>query len=294
MIARLLHLCGLNLGPADELLPPQADNPEGFWENRHLVAASDEALTALGGAWCAPPVYEPSRLSACRAVVPIWAEPWGWKDPRAVLLAPWWTEQIPDVRWVVCVRHPLEVAQSLVDRDRFFYRQALDLWRHYAQAALALPAAQRIVTHYAAYFADAATEVRRVTAALGWRVNDEQMQAGCATIQTGLRHTHVAASLTTALPADVRELYAQLCALADVSEPPAERSRYAQAVQHALQVEAEVLAQRTRLAQLEAALAEQTALATALADKLRWRRYQLADRVAGWYQRVRGLVGHAP
>jgi len=32
MLARLLRACGLYLGPKDALMPPQADNPDGFWE----------------------------------------------------------------------------------------------------------------------------------------------------------------------------------------------------------------------------------------------------------------------
>ena len=37
MVTRLLHCCGLELGPESELMPAQADNPEGFWEHLHLV-----------------------------------------------------------------------------------------------------------------------------------------------------------------------------------------------------------------------------------------------------------------
>ena len=32
-------------------MPPQADNPEGFWEHLGFVALNDELLNALGGAW---------------------------------------------------------------------------------------------------------------------------------------------------------------------------------------------------------------------------------------------------
>ena len=50
MVTRLLHGCGLYLGPKDALMPPQADNPDGFWEHLGFVALNDELLEALGGA----------------------------------------------------------------------------------------------------------------------------------------------------------------------------------------------------------------------------------------------------
>jgi hypothetical protein len=39
MLTRLLHSCGLYLGPESALMPAQADNPDGFWEHLGFVAA---------------------------------------------------------------------------------------------------------------------------------------------------------------------------------------------------------------------------------------------------------------
>ena len=55
MLTRLLHSSGLGLGPESELMPAQADNPDGFWENLRFVALNDEVLNELGGAWDLPP-----------------------------------------------------------------------------------------------------------------------------------------------------------------------------------------------------------------------------------------------
>jgi hypothetical protein len=55
MLTRLLHACGLYLGPESALMPPQPDNPEGFWEHLGFVAVNDELLNQLGGAWDLPP-----------------------------------------------------------------------------------------------------------------------------------------------------------------------------------------------------------------------------------------------
>ena len=39
----------------NELMPAQADNPDGFWEHLGFVALNDELLSELGGAWDLPP-----------------------------------------------------------------------------------------------------------------------------------------------------------------------------------------------------------------------------------------------
>ena len=58
MLTRLLHACGLYLGPQEELMPAQTDNPDGFWEHLGFVALNDELLNAVGGAWDLPPKRE--------------------------------------------------------------------------------------------------------------------------------------------------------------------------------------------------------------------------------------------
>ena len=59
MLTRLLHLCGLDLGPADRLLQPAPDNPEGFWESLPFVELNKQLLATLGGAWHTPPLLTP-------------------------------------------------------------------------------------------------------------------------------------------------------------------------------------------------------------------------------------------
>jgi O-antigen biosynthesis protein len=69
MVTRLLHCCGLELGPESELMPQQADNPDGFWEHLGFVALNDELLNELGGAWDLPPKtdenFTQARLNHC-------------------------------------------------------------------------------------------------------------------------------------------------------------------------------------------------------------------------------------
>jgi hypothetical protein len=58
MIAHLLNLCGLDLGPSEQLLSPQGDNPLGFFENEGFRRVNDALLKHFGCSWQKPPVLE--------------------------------------------------------------------------------------------------------------------------------------------------------------------------------------------------------------------------------------------
>src|SRR5215210_8491404 len=44
MVAKLLQRTGLNLGDEADLMPPAAENPEGFYEYLEFVRLNDEVL----------------------------------------------------------------------------------------------------------------------------------------------------------------------------------------------------------------------------------------------------------
>ena len=50
MITRALHDSGLHLlgTDADEFIDAADDNPEGFWENKAIVACNEDLLEATG------------------------------------------------------------------------------------------------------------------------------------------------------------------------------------------------------------------------------------------------------
>ncbi len=141
MLAKLLHNCGLYLGPENQLMPAQADNPDGFWEHLGFVALNDELLNKLGGAWDLPPnpneTFEHPRLDPLRMKARLLIEgfasagAWGWKDPRNSLTLPFWQGLLPKLKTVIIVRNPLEVAYSMRERNGTSYSFGLRLWEIY-------------------------------------------------------------------------------------------------------------------------------------------------------------------
>src|SRR5215472_18108895 len=232
MVTRLLHCCGLELGPETELMPAQADNPEGFWEHLGFVALNDELLSELGGAWDLPPKAEedvtsgrldPLRLKA-RLLIEKFesATVWGWKDPRNSLTLPFWTQVLAGLKTVVVVRNPLEVAHSMHERNGTSYSFGLRLWEIYNQRLIeASSGKERLITHYDFFFQDPESQLRRITDFIG--LPDAKTSRAAALVAPRKRHTHftIEQLIDARVAPEVIELYRTL--LAEVSPSKANK-----------------------------------------------------------------------
>ena len=199
MVTRLLHCCGLELGTESELMPAQADNPEGFWEHLGFVAVNDELLSELGGAWDLPPKpnedftstrLDPLRLKA-RLLIEKFASAsvWGWKDPRNSLTLPFWQHLLPGLKTVVVVRNPLEVAHSMRERNGTSYSFGVRLWEIYNRRVIeGTNGKERLITHYDSFFQDPELELRRITDFIG--LPNAKVSNAAALVAVRKRHTH--------------------------------------------------------------------------------------------------------
>ncbi|HEY7002121.1 MAG TPA: glycosyltransferase [Candidatus Udaeobacter sp.] len=223
MLTRLLHACGLYLGPKDELMPPQADNPDGFWEHLGFVALNDELLNQLGGAWDLPPKsdenftharLDPLRMKARLLIERFNSERlWGWKDPRNSLTLPFWQRLLPGVKTLIVVRNPLEVAYSMKERNGTSYSFGLRLWELYNRRLLDTASEQhRLVTHYDSFFENAETELQRIANFIG--LSDAEVRDAASLVSTRRRHTHFGIDqlIDARVAPDVIELYQALAA----------------------------------------------------------------------------------
>ena len=236
MLTRLLHACGVFLGPKTALMPPQADNPDGFWEHLGFVALNDELLNALGGAWDLPPKadenftraeLDPLRTKARLLLEDFDSAPvWGWKDPRNSLTLPFWQELLPGLKTLIMVRNPLEVAYSMRERNGTSYSFGLRLWEIYNRRLIETANAQeRLVTHYDVFFENAETELRRIVQFTG--LPDAKVQAAAAQVTKQKRHTHFTIDqlIDARVSAEVIELYRTLVAEADQGDRKSARKR---------------------------------------------------------------------
>ncbi len=141
-MARVLGLAGAGM-PA-RVIKAASDNPLGFWEPRDVVALNDEILRTVGSSWNdifgarVAELSEPLQrdfLPRARSVIALnyaQGDLAVMKDPRVSLLAPLWSAALAeegfDSRFVIMVRDPIEVAQSIAARDQATVQASVMAW----------------------------------------------------------------------------------------------------------------------------------------------------------------------
>jgi hypothetical protein len=229
MTTRALNILGVELGSHERLRGATVENPDGYWEHRGLMEVNIELLRRLGGdgrrvpelpeRWWADAAYDDLRERARSTFREIGAgKPWGWKDPRTTLTFPFWRELIPNLRVVECVRHPLEVYDSLRRRHPCLTRaEGLAWWASFYEIFEANRGDTPVlVTDYAAWHHDARAETDRLCEFIGLEADIEAVQAAAASVRVGLyRNRRSEAELRSRnVPERVRQLYDRLLAAA--------------------------------------------------------------------------------
>jgi hypothetical protein len=199
MVARLLQQAGLYLGPEDKLLGANSDNPEGHFEHTGFLEINNALLQRLGGSWDVPPHMEPGwELDAsledirteAKSVVGTFLgnSPWGWKEPRTTILLPFWKSIISNLRFVICVRSPLDVAKSLVSRNQLAIDHGVHLWSCYMRAAIQeTEGYSRLLVFYENFFGASGTEARGLLKFCGLDSTCSQAVLGSG-VRSKLRH----------------------------------------------------------------------------------------------------------
>jgi hypothetical protein len=227
MVAGLLQRCGLYLGPDNQLLGANSGNPEGHYEHGEFFRIDEALLHRLGGSWDFPPSLKPGwehddslaglRQDAKTLVDTFYGKlPWGWKEPRTTILLPFWKSIIPQLRFVICVRSPLEVAQSLAKRNKIPIDQGVTLWHRYMRAAIQdTESCQRFFAYYEDFIADPEVQVQTLIDFCGL-ARPSDFSEDTAGIRRELWHQRCGLSeILTAdsIPAEPKLLYLGLRAL---------------------------------------------------------------------------------
>jgi len=229
MVARLLKCAGVHMGDDLDFLPArEEENPAGSWEHSGFHALNERLLIHLGGGWDMADLpggwmsrddLEPFRECASRLIERMDIEAnggiaWGWKDPRNSITIQFWRDVLPDLRVVVCVRNPLDVAASLQRRNNFSLAASNKLWLSYYRNIIDnVPEHARIVTCREAWFADPRAELKRVLTKLGLPVNEKTLGLTQTLVNPALQHHH--SSLDQLIASDscpeIIDMYVRLC-----------------------------------------------------------------------------------
>jgi hypothetical protein len=205
LITRLVSLLGLAVCRDEDLLVGRARNPRGHWESKSLLRYNDRLLGELGGSWFCPPALGPdetSRLLRKRSSEALAAlqrahpqRPWVWKDPRTCVLMPFWAAALEQrAAYVLVVRHPFEVSDSLARRNGFTPLLSLALWERYTRAAMLGAAGHPVmVCTYDGVLADPVAWCERLVSflrELGLSTLAVDSMAIGAFVMNELRHSH--------------------------------------------------------------------------------------------------------
>lgn len=225
LTTRVLNILGVELGSHERLRGATVENPDGYWEHRGLMEVNIELLRRLGGdgrrvpdlpdQWWEDAAFEDLRERAQSVFREMGGDrPWGWKDPRTTVTLPFWRELVPSLRVVECVRHPLEVYDSLRRRHPCLTRgEALTWWARFCEIFEASRGDTPVlVSDYAAWHHDAHAEADRLREFIGLEPDPDALEAAAASVRVDLhRNIRSARELRSRrVPENVRELYDRL------------------------------------------------------------------------------------
>lgn len=145
VISRILHeVLAVDFGDEADHIPRNHNNPDGYFENREMLALNERILAAVNGAVLRPPALEAfvtldpdtkktlietvgERLNFYAAGKPSF----GWKDPRLSLTFPIWKAAVPNVVAVIAFRDPRAVMRSIADQLEVAPTSLGGLWLDY-------------------------------------------------------------------------------------------------------------------------------------------------------------------
>jgi len=239
LVAGMVGDLGIDMGRPAEMITaemfdlPADDQPGGYHENVRFLRLDDAILNRMGGdnyrvpelssGWATAPVLADERRRAEALAVELRARaPWGFKDPRAMLLLELWLDVVPDLQVVLCLRNPMEVAQSVAARGHIGVDDALRWWsRCHDLCVPALPPTTVVVAHDRV-LEDPRRELRRIAEVIGLDVDGPLLDRAASRVDGRLYRQRVVIE-PHRLPTDVRDRYEQLRRRATATSPLASR-----------------------------------------------------------------------
>lgn len=239
-IAKSLPLLGVDLG--SNLHPPGFDNPKGFWEDLEVIEINDQLLHVFGSAYDSL-ILEADYSTENREILRLQEKAidllarktsqhngvWGFKDPRTCRLLPFWQnifkKQSYEEKYLIVIRNPLSIVDSLAKRNDFSKCKSLSLWLQHVVPTLVLTKGERrVIIDYDVFISDPIQQLRTISTDLNLEPLDhesESFRVYCTDfLDNTLRHTLYSLEdliQDNDLPKEVLDTYSLLHKIANVN-----------------------------------------------------------------------------
>lgn len=194
----ILNCLGVDLG--EGLMKPHEQNPQGFFEFCRIRELQDDLLAKLQTNWRTSKIVKPWPAAwwrLCDSIMPIRDELevfvkhqmeiskaiWGFKDPRTARLLPVWKDIFIKLNlkpyYILAVRNPIAVAQSLRKRDNICQADAELLWLERNLEALSYTGDRlSAIVHYEDWFMEPVRAAKHLInkLPLSWAGDDLELE----------------------------------------------------------------------------------------------------------------------
>ena len=203
-LAGALSALGVEFGP--QLMPANQQNPKGYFEHIGIYQSHELLLAKLSRSWSDLRLLPENWVNSCfaqecRLALKDLLEKdfsnfslWAVKDPRLCRLLPLWIPMLDEmsinVSFLIPIRHPAEVAESLFRRDRMDHEQGSLLWLlHLLEVERATRGFPRMFVLYRDLLADPCATMTKIGDELqiDWPKSDFRSVLNEA-VESGLRH----------------------------------------------------------------------------------------------------------
>jgi len=182
-ITRGLRVLGVELG--NSLIPASPlDNEKGFFEDTDLKDLNEKILKKLGRVWHGgiSPInraellgknLKPEKNKALKLLAKKVRNHniFGFKDPRVSVILPFWREVFKELNlddcYLITIRNPASVSQSLYKRNGYANEYSVLLWtKHYLCALQDSKGRKRVVVDYDRLLNSPGHQLKRISKAL--------------------------------------------------------------------------------------------------------------------------------